>query len=54
MIVDDDPTAGHLTVLQELGYCVLEADGGKAAIETLSEHPEVKMLVTDVVNAGDR
>jgi CheY-like chemotaxis protein len=51
LIVDDDPTARRLTVMaaKELGYNVLEADGGKAAIEILKRQPEIKLLVTDVV-----
>ncbi len=51
LIVDDDPIARRLTVMaaKELGYGVLEADGGKAAIEIMKEHPEIRLLVTDVV-----
>ncbi len=54
LIVDDDPTARRLSVAaaQELGYSVLEADGGNAAIEMIKEHPEVRLLVTDVVMPG--
>lgn len=51
LVVDDDPTALKLTALaaRELGYTVLEAGGGAAAIEVLKAHPEISLLVTDVV-----
>ncbi len=54
LIVDDDPIARGLCVMaaKELGYSVLEADGGKAAIEILKGHPEIRLLVTDVVMPG--
>jgi CheY-like chemotaxis protein len=32
-----------------LGYRVLEADGGTAALRLLDQHPEVTLLFTDVV-----
>lgn len=51
LVVDDDPTALKLTALaaRELGYTVQEAGGGAAAIGVLRAHPEVALLVTDVV-----
>ncbi|WP_363351509.1 CHASE3 domain-containing protein [Methylocystis echinoides] len=51
LVVDDDPTALKLTALaaRELGYTVYEAGGGKAAIGVLKAHPEISLLVTDVV-----
>lgn len=39
-------------VLRELGYRVLEAPDGQAAIELLRERPEVDLLFTDVVLPG--
>ena len=39
-------------VLRELGYRVLEAPDGQAALETLRERPEVDLLFTDVVLPG--
>jgi CheY-like chemotaxis protein len=36
--------------LQSLGYTVLEAQGGEAAIQMMTEHPgEVDLLLSDVV-----
>jgi CheY-like chemotaxis protein len=34
--------------LRELGYQVLEAGNGKAALEILAAHPRVDLLFTDV------
>jgi signal transduction histidine kinase len=39
-------------VLRELGYCVLEAADGQAALELLNERPDVDLLFTDVVLPG--
>ncbi|MCJ2049466.1 hybrid sensor histidine kinase/response regulator [Methylobacterium sp. J-070] len=35
--------------LREIGYRVLEADGGAAALRLLAAHPEIALLLTDVV-----
>jgi signal transduction histidine kinase/CheY-like chemotaxis protein len=54
LIVDDDEVARRLTVLaaRELGYSVLEAGDSPSAIATLKSHPEINLLVTDVVMPG--
>jgi signal transduction histidine kinase len=54
LVVEDheglrDYSAG---VLRELGYRVLEAPDGQAALELLRERPEVDLLFTDVVLPG--
>jgi signal transduction histidine kinase len=51
LVVEDDPMMRQMTTeaLRELGYGVLGADGAAAALSQLAEHPEVKLLFTDVV-----
>ena len=38
-----------IEALSELGFDVVAADGAKAALELLGEHPEIALLLTDVV-----
>ena len=38
-----------IEALSELGFDVVAADGAKAALEQLAEHPEISLLLTDVV-----
>ncbi|GLQ89804.1 CHASE3 domain-containing protein [Dyella flagellata] len=54
LVVEDDPDVRELAkgVLEELGYTALEADGAEAAEQVLREHPEVSILLTDVVMPG--
>ncbi|MFZ2007279.1 MAG: ATP-binding protein [Stellaceae bacterium] len=51
LLVEDDQHVLELTaqMLRDLGYGVLEAHGGAEALTTLSEHPEIRLLLTDVV-----
>jgi CheY-like chemotaxis protein len=51
LVVEDEAMVRQFTVdaLGELGYRVLEADGGEAALRLLDAHPEVALLFTDVV-----
>ena len=51
LIVEDEEGVRSLTriLLTQLGYEVLEAANGEAALELLQEHPEVDLLLTDVV-----
>jgi signal transduction histidine kinase/DNA-binding response OmpR family regulator len=49
VVEDDDDVRSHTTeVLRELGYRVLEAANGPAALELLSRETEVRLLFTDV------
>ena len=49
VVEDDDDVRSHTTdQLRELGYRVLEAAHGAAALDVLARHPEVKLLFTDV------
>ncbi len=51
LAVDDDPGVLRTTVecFRELGYTVLGANKPSEALKTLSEHPEISLLFTDVV-----
>ncbi len=51
LVVEDDMRVRHLTVesLRELGYTVLHADGGAAALQQLEVTPHVDLLFTDIV-----
>ena len=49
MVEDDDDVRAHTTdVLRELGYRVLEAANGAAALAMLAREPEIRLLFTDV------
>jgi signal transduction histidine kinase len=50
LIVEDDPhvRAYSLDMVTELGYRVLEAENGAAALAMLEAHPGIKLLFTDV------
>jgi PAS domain S-box-containing protein len=55
LLVEDDPTlrANVRGVLARLGYRVLEAAHGKAAVEVWQEHRhEIRLLLTDMVMPG--
>jgi CheY-like chemotaxis protein len=45
---DADVRANTCAILQELGYRVLAAENGMAALDMLQAHPEVDLLFTDV------
>jgi signal transduction histidine kinase/DNA-binding response OmpR family regulator len=45
---DSDVRAHTCGILRELGYRVLEAAKGSAALEVLQAHPEIDLLFTDV------
>jgi signal transduction histidine kinase len=51
LVVDDDDRVRQTSAgaLAELGYQVLEAAGGAAALALLAEHPGVALLFTDVM-----
>ena len=54
LVVEDDPRVRRVTVarLKELGYEVVEADGGPAALDLLDAEPALDLLFTDVVMPG--
>ena len=54
LLVEDEPRVRRMTVarLQELGYRVLDAANGPAALALLDQHPEVDLLFTDMVMPG--
>ncbi|MCW2351620.1 PAS domain-containing sensor histidine kinase [Sphingobium sp. B12D2B] len=51
LVVEDEAAVRRFSVdaLVELGYRVLEADGGHAALRVLDEHPEITLLFTDII-----
>jgi CheY-like chemotaxis protein len=51
LVVEDDEGVRHFAVsaLRELGFAVVEADGGQDALRKLIEHPRVSVMLTDVV-----
>ena len=54
LIVDDDDVARRMTALaaRELGYATLEAADSPSALAVLKAHPEIGLLITDVVMPG--
>lgn len=51
LAVDDEPHIRHVLrlLLQRAGYGVLIADSAREALELWQDHPEVRLLVTDLV-----
>ena len=54
LVVEDEDQVRRMSVaaLDELGYAVVEASGGDAALTVLRERPDVRLLFTDVVMPG--
>jgi signal transduction histidine kinase/CheY-like chemotaxis protein len=54
LVVEDDPLVrGHVVaLLEDLGYTVVAADHGKAALAALDTNRQVRLLFTDVVMPG--
>ncbi|MBB3660746.1 CheY-like chemotaxis protein [Rhizobium sp. BK650] len=54
LVVEDDPDVRSYSVesLRELGYHVLEAKDGPAALQTLLSHGKVDLIFSDVVLPG--
>jgi len=53
VVEDNDVLRAHAKeILEELGYCVLEASHGAAALEVLGETGDIDLLLTDVVMPG--
>jgi CheY-like chemotaxis protein len=51
LVVEDEESVRQFAVdaLREVGHRVLEAPDGAAALQLLGEHPEITLLLTDVV-----
>jgi signal transduction histidine kinase/ActR/RegA family two-component response regulator len=51
LVVEDDARVRELSVsmLRELGYAVIHADGAAAALRQIDNHPEIALMFTDVV-----
>ena len=54
LVVEDNDRVRRLTVarLEALGYRILEAVDGPAAVEMLAAHPDVELVFTDLVMPG--
>jgi excisionase family DNA binding protein len=54
LVVDDDPQARAMAVraLKKLGHPILEAQTGYEALHILVQHPEVALIVLDLVMPG--
>jgi CheY-like chemotaxis protein len=54
LVVEDDEDVRRLTVdiLIELGYSILSANGSVQALSLLDTHPNIVLLMTDVVMPG--
>jgi CheY-like chemotaxis protein len=50
MIVDDDAEVRVIVAefLEDFGYDVLQAPGGAQALQLLAEHPDLRMMITDI------
>ncbi len=49
VVEDEDSVRAHSTAtLRELGYRVLEAPDGPAALEVIAAHPEIRLLLSDL------
>ncbi|MET0533853.1 MAG: ATP-binding protein [Steroidobacter sp.] len=50
LVVEDEPSVRSYSIecLQEIGFDVLHAEDGPAALRIIAEHPEVRLLFTDV------
>ncbi|MEQ8406822.1 MAG: PAS domain S-box protein [Gammaproteobacteria bacterium] len=54
LIVDDETELLSIAeaYLEEHGFKVLTAENGKAALEVVKQHPEIALIVTDIVMPG--
>ena len=54
LLVDDDPAVRDVTaaMLEDIGYGVIEADDGAAALDLLSKGVRVDLLLADFVMPG--
>ena len=54
LVVDDDPDVRSIVAetIARFGYSVLQATGGRQAIELLESEPSVGLMVTDIMMPG--
>ena len=54
LVVDDDKEIADLVEIYLVndGYQVLKASDGEQCLQTLKEHPEVRMLILDIMMPG--
>ncbi len=54
LVVEDEAAVREIAValLEDRGYRVLEAEDGAAALKMLDDHPDIDLLLTDVVMPG--
>jgi CheY-like chemotaxis protein len=54
LVVEDEPRVRRMSVarLSDLGYRVLEAANGPAALTLIEAHPEIDLLFTDFIMPG--
>jgi len=54
LLVDDDDLVREIAseALSQMGYQVIEASGGDAALRVLAGRPEIRLLFTDVIMPG--
>jgi signal transduction histidine kinase/ActR/RegA family two-component response regulator len=54
LVVEDDPEVRQfvVTCVNELGYTALDAESADAAQQKLASHPDIALLLTDVVMPG--
>ena len=54
LVVDDDKEIADLVEIYLVndGYQVLKASDGEQCLQTLKEHPEVRMLILDILMPG--
>ena len=54
LVVDDDPAVRETSasMLEDLGYVVIQANGGVEALELVDRHPELDLMVTDIRMPG--
>lgn len=54
LVVEDDAAVrtAATSLLESLGYCVLQAHDGPSALKVVEEHVEIDLLLTDVVMPG--
>jgi CheY-like chemotaxis protein len=50
LIVDDDPEVRSIVAefLVDFGYRVVQANGGREALDLLAHHPDLRMIISDV------